>query len=206
MCIADEVQTGFGRSGAHYWMFEEHDVVPDIVTLGKPMGNGYPLAAVVCRREIADVFASSGIEYFNTFGGNNVACAIGEAVIDVVEEEGLQANAKHIGAYLKSEILKLKYEHGFAWIGDVRGLGFYQGVELIKTETDPGSDLRPHTELASFIVDFMLTQRIIVSRDGPHNNVLKIKPPMVFTVEHADMFIVGLRCALEAARKTGRFH
>lgn len=101
VCIADEVQTGFARAGSNFWKFQDYDVVPDIVTVGKPMGNGYPVAAVICRREVAESFAKSGIEYFNTYGGNSVACSIAEAVLDTIKEEGLQENAHKVGQYLQ---------------------------------------------------------------------------------------------------------
>ena len=182
VCIADEVQVGFGRAGSHFWMFETQGVVPDIVTLGKPMGNGHPLAAVVTRPEIADAFAN-GMEYFNTFGGNPVSCAIGQAVLDVIDDEGLQARAADVGAHLKSGLRELADRH--VLIGDVRGRGLFLGVELV---TDRG-DRSPATGHAAEIVERLRDRGILVSTDGPHANVLKFKPPMVFAREDADRVV-----------------
>src|SRR5205807_2193635 len=129
VCIADEVQVGFGRVGTHFWGFETQGVVPDIVTMGKPIGNGHPLAAVVTTPEIAASF-NNGMEYFNTFGGNPVSCAIGLAVLDVIAEESLQANALHMGTCLMNGLRQLREKHPL--IGDVRGLGLFVGVELVR--------------------------------------------------------------------------
>ena len=126
LCIADEVQTGFGRVGAHYWGFETCDVIPDIVTMGKSMGNGHPLSALVTTKEIAEKF-NNGMEYFNSFGGNPVSCAIGKAVLDVIDKEELQKNAKLVGDYL---IKKLKgLQSNYEFIGQVRGQGLFIGIE-----------------------------------------------------------------------------
>src|SRR5437764_6283100 len=127
VCVADEVQTGFGRAGSHFWMFETQSVVPDIVTLGKPIGNGHPLGAVITTPEIAASFAN-GMEYFNTFGGNPVSCAVGLAVLDVIRDEGLQENAREVGAYLTAELRQLAARHDV--ITDVRGLGLFLGFEM----------------------------------------------------------------------------
>eukprot|EP00428_Durinskia_dybowskii_P062451 CAMPEP_0170378946 /NCGR_PEP_ID=MMETSP0117_2-20130122/13078_1 /TAXON_ID=400756 /ORGANISM="Durinskia baltica, Strain CSIRO CS-38" /LENGTH=527 /DNA_ID=CAMNT_0010634347 /DNA_START=118 /DNA_END=1701 /DNA_ORIENTATION=+ len=201
VCIADEVQTGFARAGTHFWMFQEHGVVPDIVTMGKPMGNGYPIAAVVCRREVAESFAASGIEYFNTYGGNSVACAIAEAVLDTINEENLQENARVVGEYLTERLTPLiaKYD----WVGDVRGSGLFQGIEFVRTKK--AEDLQPHPDLTKFLVDYLRYQRIIVSRDGPDGNVIKVKPPLVFSKENVDTLVTGLDQALECAVKLGIF-
>lgn len=196
--IADEVQTGFARCGTHFWTFQHHGVVPDIVTIGKPMGNGYPIAAVVCRREVAESFAKSGIEYFNTYGGNSLACAIAEAVIDTIKEEDLQKNALEVGEYLTAEMNKLKK---FKWVGDVRGLGLFQGIEFVKDKETK----EPYADLTKFLVDFLKYQKVIVSRDGPDANVIKIKPPLVFSKENVDTFIKSLEEALECAEKSGEF-
>ena len=194
--IADEVQTGFARSGTHFWHFQTFDVVPDIVTFGKPCGNGYPIAGVVCRREIADSFAKSGIEYFNTFGGNSVACSIAESVIDVIEDERLMEHAKQVGDYMLEHLRELQKE--FVSIGDVRGQGLFLGVEFVVSREN---DLTPDADLCKFVVDFLRFDRVIISRDGPDHNVIKIKPPLVFGKEEADKLIGSIRSALEVAKK-----
>ena len=177
VCIADEVQVGFGRVGKKFWGFQLHNVVPDIVTMGKPIGNGHPLAAVACTPAIAQAFAN-GMEYFNTFGGNPVSCAIGLEVLKVINEENLQQNALTIGEYLKSNV-QLLQQH-FPLIGDVRGEGFFLGIEL----TEPGKI--PATNKTAYLADRMKDHGILMSVDGPQNNVLKIKPPMCFNKENAD--------------------
>jgi 4-aminobutyrate aminotransferase-like enzyme/Ser/Thr protein kinase RdoA (MazF antagonist) len=184
VCIADEVQVGFGRVGTHFWGFETQGVVPDIVTMGKPIGNGHPLAAVVTTPEIAASF-NNGMEYFNTFGGNPVSCAIGLAVLDVIAEEGLQENAQRVGTHLMDGMRALMRKHTL--IGDVRGLGLFVGVELVVDR----QTLAPAPEQASYITNRMRERGILLSTDGPFHNVLKIKPPMVFTEENAD-FLVGM--------------
>jgi len=201
VCIADEVQTGFGRSGTNFWMFQAHGVVPDIVTFGKPMGNGYPVAGVVCRREVAESFASTGIEYFNTYGGNSVACRIAEAVLDTIVAEDLQGNALRVGNYLTQQLLPLvdKYD----WVGEVRGHGLFQGIEFVKTKKT--QKLEPHADLTKFLVDFMRYERVIVSRDGPDANVIKFKPPLVFSKENVDTLVSSLERGLEAAKTVGIF-
>jgi 4-aminobutyrate aminotransferase-like enzyme/Ser/Thr protein kinase RdoA (MazF antagonist) len=185
VCIVDEVQVGFGRAGSHFWAFETQQVVPDIVTLGKPMGNGHPLAAVITTPEIADAFAN-GMEYFNTFGGNPVSCAIGMAVLDVIENEDLQKNAHRAGKRLLHGLEGLKENHPL--IGDVRGLGLYVGVELV---TDRQT-LAPATAHADYIINRMKDHGILISTDGPLHNVLKMKPPIVFTEQNADEVIQAL--------------
>lgn len=202
VCIADEVQTGFARAGTHFWMFQEHGVVPDIVTCGKPMGNGYPVAAVICRREVAESFAASGIEYFNTYGGNSVACAIAEAVIDTIHSENLQNNAKVVGDYLMDS-MKTKLFEKYDWVGDVRGHGLFQGIEFVRTRTGPS--LEPYPELAKFVVDFLRYRRVIVSRDGPDENVVKVKPPLVFSKENVDTLVDAMVEALEHAKQLNVF-
>ncbi len=194
VCIADEVQIGFGRAGTHFWAFETQEVVPDIVTLGKPIGNGHPLAAVVTTREIAESFAN-GMEYFNTFGGNPVSCAIGMAVLDVIEDEGLQANALEVGTYLKQALQKLAERYDV--IGDVRGRGLFIGVELVE-----GRDtLSPATALATAVVEKMKDAGVLVSTDGPDENIIKIKPPIIFTRENADQLVSALGSALASASR-----
>ncbi len=188
ICISDEVQTGCGRVGKGFWGFELHHVIPDIVTIGKPLGNGHPLAAVVCTREIADKFAN-GMEYFNTFGGNPVSCAIGRSVLQVVKEEGLQEQAFLNGFYLKSALGRLANE--FPVVGDVRGEGLFLGFELVST------DLKPLERQASYLVNRMKELGVLMSTDGPDNNVIKIKPPMVFNRENAMELVTSLRRVLQ---------
>lgn len=188
--IADEVQTGLGRLGTCLWAFqythdrtEESTVVPDIVTVGKPFGNGMPLAAVVCTRDIADAFEAMGIEYFNTFGGNPVCAAAGLAVLDVLESEGLQDRADEVGHYLKSRFAQLQTEYDM--IGDIRGSGFFIGVELVRDRETK----EPATAETSFICTTLKEKYfILTSIDGLHDNVLVIKPPMVFSKADADTF------------------
>lgn len=187
VCISDEVQTGCGRVGKTFWGFELHEVIPDIVTIGKPLGNGHPVAAVVCTREIAEKFAN-GMEYFNTFGGNPVSCAIGTAVLQVIKEEKLQEQALLSGFYLKSALSRLAEE--FPVIGDVRGQGLFLGFELVSKE------MKPLGDHASYLVNRMKDLGILMSTDGPDNNVLKIKPPLVFNKENAMELITVLRRVL----------
>ena len=179
VCIADEVQTGFGRVGSRFWAFETQGVVPDIVTMGKPMGNGHPLGAVVTTRAIADAFAG-GMEYFNTFGGNPVSCAIGLAVLDVIRDEGLQQRAERSGARLLDRLRELMSRHPL--IGDVRGLGLFAGIELVRDR-----DTRePAAAEAGLVANRMRDRGVLVSTDGPFHNVLKIKPPLCFAEPDAD--------------------
>jgi 4-aminobutyrate aminotransferase-like enzyme/Ser/Thr protein kinase RdoA (MazF antagonist) len=182
VCVADEVQVGFGRVGSHFWGFETQGVVPDILTLGKPMGNGHPLAAVVTTREIAASF-TTGMEYFNTYGGNPVSCAIGLAVLDVIEEEGLQENARIVGGRILEGFSELQERHEI--LGDVRGLGLYIGVELVEDRESRA----PATAEANRLKERLRDHRILVSTDGPDENVLKIKPPLVFTLKDADLLV-----------------
>ncbi|XP_074647167.1 5-phosphohydroxy-L-lysine phospho-lyase-like [Tubulanus polymorphus] len=171
LCIADEVQVGFGRVGKKMWAFELYDVIPDIVTMGKPMGNGHPISAVVTTREIADKFT---IHYFNTFGGNPVSCAIGLAVLDVIHKENLLQHAVDIGEYLMMKLGQLKDKHDI--IGDFRVVGMFAGIELVKDR-----DTRePATQEAKYILKRMKENLILISTDGPGMNVLKFKPPMCF--------------------------
>ncbi len=185
VCIADEVQVGFGRAGTHFWAFETQGVVPDIVSLGKPMGNGHPLAAVVTTPEIANAF-NNGMEYFNTYGGNPVSCAVGMAVLDVIQSEGLQENARTVGAYLLERLSTLKEK---SWlVGDVRGLGLYLGVELVM---DHGT-LAPAADHAAYICNRMKDYGFLISTDGPLHNVLKLKPPIIFSKANADALVDAL--------------
>ena len=183
LCISDEVQVGFGRVGTAFWGFQLHDVIPDIVTVGKPIGNGHPLAAVICTKEVAEKFAN-GMEYFNTFGGNPVSSTIGREVLRVIREEKLQENALNVGHYLKSKLKEL--QKSYPIIGDVRGQGLFLGFEL----TD--ADKHPLAEQADYLANRMKDLGILMSTDGPQYNVLKIKPPMVFSTENADELILRL--------------
>jgi len=176
LCISDEVQVGVGRTGSTWWGFELHDVIPDIVTIGKPLGNGHPLAAVVCTQEVAEAFAN-GMEYFNTFGGNPVSCAIGTEVIRIVKDEKLRENALSIGNYLKAGLTELSAKYPV--IGQVRGQGLFLGIELVDSE------LNPLPEKAAYLTNRMREMSVLMSTDGKDNNVLKIKPPMVFSQENA---------------------
>lgn len=182
ICIADEVQVGFGRLGTHFWGFETQGVVPDIVTMGKPMGNGHPLAAVVTTPEVAASF-KTGMEYFNTFGGNPVSCAVGLAVLDVLEEEKLQTNAFEVGRLLRTGLEELKERH--LLIGDIRGSGLFFGVELVLNRLT----LEPAAAEAAYIVERVKDKGILISTEGPLHNVLKIRPPMVFEKADADRLI-----------------
>ncbi len=189
VCVADEVQVGFGRVGTHWWGFDVQGAAPDIVTLGKPIGNGHPLGAVVTTRAIADAF-DNGMEYFNTFGGNPVSCAIGLAVLDVIEDEGLMENARVAGERFQAGLRELAASHPI--IGDVRGLGLFIGAELVR---DPDT-LEPATAEASAVVNAMRERGILLSTDGPFDNVIKIKPPLVFTAADADRVVSELDSVL----------
>ncbi|XP_037116994.1 5-phosphohydroxy-L-lysine phospho-lyase [Syngnathus acus] len=184
--VCDEVQTGFGRVGSHFWAFQLQgaDFCPDIVTMGKPMGNGHPIACVATTVEIARAFTANGVEYFNTFGGNPVSCAIGLAVLDVIEKEDLRGNAKRVGTRLKDLFTELKTRHQI--IGDVRGAGLFIGVELVEDR-----ELRtPATKAAAQVVKRLKVEdRICVSTDGPWESVLKFKPPMCFNMEDAELVV-----------------
>jgi 4-aminobutyrate aminotransferase-like enzyme len=183
VCIADEIQIGFGRMGSHFWGFESEGAIPDIVTMGKSMGNGHPLSAVVTTQEIADTF-NNGMEYFNSIGGNPVSCAVGQAVLDVIKEEGLQENALKVGSYLLEQLKNLQNQHDL--IGEVRGRGLFIGIELVKDE------LVPAGAESQTIVNHMKDKGLLLSTDGPDHNVIKIKPPLVFNKENADELVEKL--------------
>ncbi|MGB3343277.1 MAG: aminotransferase class III-fold pyridoxal phosphate-dependent enzyme [Aequorivita sp.] len=187
ICIADEVQTGFGRMGKSFWAFELYDIKPDIVTMGKPAGNGHPLAVVACTKEIADAF-NTGVEYFNTFGGNPVSCAIGRAVLEVIEEENLQQNALEIGGFLIESLNDLQRK--FPIIGNVRGEGLFLGFEI------NALDKNPLPAQTAYLANRMKELGILMSIDGPDHNVLKIKPPLVFSKENAEELIIRLKRVL----------
>jgi 4-aminobutyrate aminotransferase-like enzyme/Ser/Thr protein kinase RdoA (MazF antagonist) len=179
VCIADEVQVGLGRVGSHWWGFELQGVVPDIVTMGKPLGNGHPLGAVVCTADVAARF-TNGMEYFNTFGGNPVSCVIGREVLDVIARDGLRENATSTGNHLMAQLRALGDRHEL--VGDVRGAGLFLGVELVRDR----EERIPADREASYVVNRMRENGVLLSTDGPDNNVLKIKPPLCFSREDAD--------------------
>ncbi len=179
LVIADEVQTGFGRLGSSFYAFEDHGVVPDIVVLGKPIGNGHPLAAVVTTRAIADAFAN-GMEFFSTFGGNPVACEVGLAVLDVLRDEPLQQGAARVGERLLTGLRELGQAH--ECIADVRGKGLFLGVELVQSRESKA----PDAALTRRIVEAMREAGVLIGSDGPAHNVLKIRPPMPFELDDAD--------------------
>lgn len=188
VCIMDEVQVGFGRVGSHYWAFETQDVTPDIVTVAKPMGNGHPVGAVITTQEIAESFSGTGVMYFNTYGGNPVSCAIANAVMKVIDEEHLQENALNVGEFLVNECKALKKD--FDIIGDVRGVGLFVGIELVINRRTR----EPATEAARYVVNRMKNvHKTLVSSDGPNDNVIKLKPPMVFSKDNGEEFINGFR-------------
>jgi 4-aminobutyrate aminotransferase-like enzyme len=188
LCVADEVQGGFGRLGQHFWGFEFDDVIPDIVALGKPMGNGHPIAAVVTRPEIAEVLAKE-TGYFNTFGGNPVSCAAGLAVLEVIEKEALQDNALEVGKYLRKRLGELKEKYPL--IGELHGAGLLQGVDII------APDGTPDPKLADRIMNLMRENGVLVGTTGQHYSTLKIRPPIVFNKEHADMLLASFIKALD---------
>lgn len=190
LCIADEVQTGYGRTGAHFYAFEEQGVVPDIVVLGKPIGNGHPLAALVTTRQIADSF-NNGMEFFSTFGGNPVSCAVGLAVLDVVQQEGLQEHARQVGARLLDGLRP--FVERFPLVGDVRGSGLFLGVELVRDR----ETLEPAAEAASYVANRMREEGILLGTDGPLHNVVKIRPPMPFDERDADRLVETFAQILE---------
>ncbi len=173
VCIADEVQVGFGRLGDYFWGFEMQNVIPDIVVMGKPMGNGFPLAGVVTTREIAASF-DNGMEYFSTYGGNPVACAAGLAVLDVLEEERLPQNAARVGGHLMEELRRMP-------VSDVRGRGPF-----------PGSGTGYWRTGCVYVVNRLRDRGILAGTDGPNHNVIKIRPPLIFSMEDADFFVTVL--------------
>ncbi|MGI9553213.1 MAG: aminotransferase class III-fold pyridoxal phosphate-dependent enzyme, partial [Aurantibacter sp.] len=184
ICISDEVQIGFGRLGDFFWGFEMHDVIPDMVIIGKPMGNGHPIGAVITTTEIAANF-EKGPEFFSSFGGNPVSCAIGQAVLQVIEEENLQEHAKQVGGYFMEQLKDL--QNGYPFITDVRGSGLFIGVEIVNGQGKPG------TRMASDIKNYLRENNILIGTDGPHDSVLKIKPPLSFNSDDVDLVIAVLR-------------
>ncbi len=189
LCIADEVQTGFGRLGTHFWAFEAHDVIPDIVVLGKPIANGYPMGAVITTRAIAESF-NNGMEFFSTFGGSTAACVAASATLHVLQDEQLQANALTVGNRLLSGLRPLLTQHEI--VGDVRGSGLFLGVELVRNR----DTLEPAPDEATFVVNRMRERGVLVGTDGPFHNVIKIRGPMPLTLSDADRLIETLQQSL----------
>ena len=191
--IADEVQPGFARTGDNFWGYEVDDFVPDIVTVGKPMGNGHPIAATIARSDLIDELSTHS-HYFNTFGGNPVSCAAGLAVLDVIELEGLQDNALTAGQYLTDGLANLAEK--YHTIGDIRGSGFFKAVELV---SDRGTRA-PARDLTAKVVNDLRDRGILTGSIGPHDNILKLRPPMVFSRENADFFLGALDDVLATAQ------
>ena len=196
VCIADEVQTAYGRLGNHFYGFEQQRVVPDIVVFGKPIGNGYPLGAVVTTAEIAASF-NNGMEFFSTFGGSTVSCAVGAAVLEIVNRDGLQAHARKVGAHLLARLRVLATRHEL--IGDVRGSGLFLGVELVGNR----ATLEPAAHAAAEVVNRMREAGVLIGTDGPYHNVLKIRPPLPFGIEDADVLVECLDQALAGMASNG---
>ncbi len=189
--IADEVQPGFGRTGEAFWGFQRHGVVPDIVTMGKPMGNGHPVAGLAVRPAVMEAFGRAS-RYFNTFGGNPVSMAAASAVLDVIQHNGLQANALQVGNYLRERLAALGERH--AIVGEARGAGLFVGLELMADR----STRAPATALAAKVVNGLRQRQVLLSATGPDANVLKIRPPLVFQREHADFLVERLDEVLRA--------
>lgn len=183
LCIADEVQTGLGRLGDHYFGFEHQGALPDIVVMGKPIGNGHPLGVLVTTKAIADSFAK-GPEFFSTFGGSTLSCRIGKEVLDIVDDENLQDNARIMGAQLMAGLREL--EDKFACVGDTRGMGLFVGLELVRPD---GSEA---TEICSYIKNRMRDHRILIGSEGPKDNILKIRPPLTIEADDVQMLLVTL--------------
>lgn len=186
--IADEVQPGFGRTGAGMWGFARHGIVPDMVSMGKPMGNGYPVAGLALRPEVIAEFGGKA-RYFNTFGGNAVAAATAAAVLDVIENEGLIENARTVGAYFRDGLQSLAKDH--AMIGDIRAAGLFLGVDIV-------DDGQPDAVLTRRIVNDLRAAKVLISATGPKGHVLKIRPPLVFKRENVDLFLDRLQGVLRA--------
>ncbi|KAG2451934.1 hypothetical protein HYH02_003708 [Chlamydomonas schloesseri] len=212
--VADEVQCGFGRCGAAFWGFQTQGVLPDIVTMGKPIGNGYPLAALATTRPLAAAFASNGMEYFNTYGGSTAAVAAGAAVLGVLLRDNLQAHAQQVGQHLMASLKRLAADPALPGpavevLGDVRGLGLFIGVEIVRDRTSK----RHAPVTAKWLKERLKARRVLLSTDGPYDNVIKIKPPLAFGQREADALVEqlrqvlateltpGVRAALEAAEE-----
>ena len=188
LCISDEVQTGFGRLGSVFWGYELHGVEPDMIVIGKPMGNGHPMGAVITSAEVAASF-EEGVEFFSSFGGNPVSCAIGKAVLEVIDEEGMQQNALEVGTHYKKLLKQVQKED--PRLGDVRGTGLFLGVELVDEKG------QPNTRLAQLLKNELRNRNVLISTDGPADSVLKTKPPLVFSKENAEQVVSELSRALK---------
>ena len=190
VCIADEVQTGLGRLGGHYFGFEQQQVLPDIVVLGKPIGNGHPIGAVVTTQKIAKAF-NNGIEFFSTFGGSDLSCLIANEVLEIVDDEMLGENAKQMGLFLEKGLVKLR--RGSPLIGDVRGMGLFWGVEIIRNFKTK----EPGTSEADYICNRLQEKRILVGLEGPCENILKIRPPLSLIHDDVKIFLSAFADVLE---------
>lgn len=182
VCIADEVQTGFGRTGSHFWGFQGHNVIPDMVTMAKGIANGFPMGAVVTTAEIASSFAK-GV-HFNTFGGNPLACAIASSVLDTIKEDRTQENSANVGTYLMTELAKLRDKYEI--IGDVRGKGLMIGIEMVKDKVS--KDPLPSQAMAEIFEDTK-DMGVLIGKGGLYGQTFRIKPPMCITKDDADFFI-----------------
>lgn len=190
--IADEVQPGFARTGDAFWSFQRHGLVPDMVTMGKPMGNGFPVSGVAMQPRLVQEFGEKA-RYFNTFGGNPVAAAAGMAVLDVIEDEGLQENSRKIGALMKEGLQGIASTRSN--IGDVRGAGLFLAVECV-TDTDSNA---PDAALARHVVNHLRQNGVLISATGPGANILKIRPPLIFNQREAEQFVDAMEAAFDAA-------
>ncbi len=190
VCIADEVQTGLGRMGTSFWAFEDQHVVPDVVVMGKPLGNGHPIGAVATTREIARAF-DNGMEFFSTFGGNTVSCAVGIAVLDVMRDEGLQEHARVVGERMLARLRP--FVDRYEMVGDVRGSGLFLGVELVRNR----GTLEPAGSEAGYVANRMRERRVLLGTDGPFHNVVKIRPPMPFDERDADELVEGFEAVIQ---------
>jgi 4-aminobutyrate aminotransferase-like enzyme len=185
LAVADEVQVGYGRLGKWFWGFHQQQVVPDIVSIAKSTGNGYPLGAVITSRAIAEAFSSQGY-FFSSTGGSPLSCAIGVTVLDVLRDEDLQGNAARVGDHLKAALTALRDKHPI--IGTVHGMGLYLGVEMIRDQ----ATLEPAPEETAAICDRMLELGVVIQPTGDHMNILKTKPPLCLDVEGADFYVATL--------------
>jgi 4-aminobutyrate aminotransferase-like enzyme len=187
--IADEVQPGFARTGEAFWGFARHGVIPDIVTMGKPMGNGFPMGGVATRPELLDHFTAQ-TKYFNTFGGNPAAAAAGLAVLDVIRDEGLMENARDVGAYLLQGLREIGNRHEY--VGEVRGAGLYLGLELVRDRATK----EPAPDIATQVINGLRDRGILIGAAGRFGSTLKIRPPLCFAREHADIFVTACDAVL----------
>jgi 4-aminobutyrate aminotransferase-like enzyme len=198
VCIADEVQTAFGRLGEYYFAFEQQQVVPDIVVMGKPIGNGQPIGVLVTTKKIAASFAQ-GPEYFATFGGSNLSCRIGKEVLDIVDEEGLMGNALRMGAKLLAGLKTMQKRQPL--IGDVRGYGLFIGLDLVTDRLTKA----PATLVARYVKNRMREHRILMGTEGPADNILKIRPPLTIAADDVEMLLIVMDKVLAEAQQLKEF-